>query len=88
MATANAKGALKLPKLIAMGVGDGIFSSAGLFSIGIPKDSILKYEKAIKSDKFVVVAHGSPDDVQKARDILSSTDTHDIAVHYDAESAQ
>jgi len=25
---------------------------AGLFSLGIPKDSILKYETALKTDKF------------------------------------
>ena len=32
---------------------------AGLYSIGIPKDSILKYETALKADQFVVVAHGT-----------------------------
>jgi len=31
---------------------------AGLYSIGIPKDSVVKYETAIKSDKFLVLAHG------------------------------
>jgi len=46
---------------------------AGLYSIGIPKDSILSYEAAIKSDKFLVVAHGAPDDVRKAKEILEGT---------------
>jgi hypothetical protein len=32
---------------------------AGLYSIGIPKDSIVKYETALKSDKFLVIAHGT-----------------------------
>ena len=32
---------------------------AGLYSLGIPKDSILRYETALKTDKFVLVAHGS-----------------------------
>ena len=32
---------------------------AGIYSIGIPKDSILKYETAIKGGKFVLIAHGS-----------------------------
>src|ERR1035438_5829780 len=32
---------------------------AGLVSIGIPKDSVLKYEVALKTDKFLLVVHGS-----------------------------
>ena len=44
---------------------------AGLFSLGIPKDSILKYETALKTDKFLVIAHGSAEEVTRAKDILS-----------------
>ncbi len=29
---------------------------AGLYSIGIPRDSIIKYETALKSDKFLVIS--------------------------------
>jgi hypothetical protein len=54
---------------------------AGLYSIGIPKDSILKYETALKSDKFLVIAHGSSDDVAKAKSILESTSKEDLVVH-------
>jgi hypothetical protein len=43
----------------------------GLVSLGIPKDSILKYETALKTDKFLVIAHGSADEVARAKDILS-----------------
>ena len=39
---------------------------AGLFSIGIPKDSVIKYETQIKADRFVVVCHGTTEDVEKA----------------------
>ena len=46
---------------------------AGLYSIGIPKDSILKYETALKADHFVVVAHGTVDDVSAAKRILERT---------------
>jgi hypothetical protein len=46
---------------------------AGLVSLGIPKDSILKYETALKADKFVVIAHGSSEEVAHAKDILSGT---------------
>ncbi len=39
---------------------------AGLYSIGIPKDSVIQYETAIKSDKFLVIAYGTADEVAKA----------------------
>jgi len=45
---------------------------AALVGIGIPKDSILRYEKALKADNFVVVAHGSADEIAQAKDILSA----------------
>jgi hypothetical protein len=54
---------------------------AGLYSIGIPKDSIIKYETALKSDKFLVIAHGSSGDVARAKSILESTSREDLVVH-------
>jgi hypothetical protein len=46
---------------------------AGLYSVGIPKDSILKYETALKADQFVVFAHGTVDEVATAKRILEKT---------------
>ncbi len=43
---------------------------AGLYSIGIPKNSIVKYESALKVDKYLVVAHGTAEEVARANDIL------------------
>jgi hypothetical protein len=43
---------------------------AGLFSIGIPKDSILQYQTALKAKKFVVVAHGTPEEISRAKQIM------------------
>ena len=53
---------------------------AGLYSMGIPKDSVISYESSIKSDKFLLVVHGSGDEMAKARDILKSTG-HEVSVH-------
>ena len=39
---------------------------AGLYSLGIPKDSILKYETALKADKFVLIVHGSTAETGRA----------------------
>src|SRR3984957_15152504 len=46
---------------------------AGLYSLGIPKDSILKYETALKTDKFVLMVHGSMDDATRTKEILDCT---------------
>ncbi len=54
---------------------------AGLYSIGIPKDSVLKYESALKADKFIVVAHGTAAEVAKARDIMQTIQPTELAMH-------
>jgi uncharacterized membrane protein len=54
---------------------------AGLFSLGIPKDSILRYETALKTGKFVVIAHGTADDARRARDIISRTNPEALEEH-------
>jgi hypothetical protein len=54
---------------------------AALFGIGIPKDSIMQYETALRSDKFLVIAHGTSDDVTKARRIIETTGAASVAVH-------
>ena len=55
--------------------------AAALYSIGIPKDSVVKYETAIKSDKFLVIAHGTADEVAKARSILETAGAAQIDFH-------
>ncbi len=54
----------------AVAVGGLSALGAGLYSLGIPKDSIINYESSIKSDKFLLVVHGSEDELAKAKDIL------------------
>jgi uncharacterized membrane protein len=54
---------------------------AGLYSIGIPKDSVIKYESALKADKFIVLAHGTAAEVAKARDIMQTTNPAELALH-------
>ena len=58
--------------------------TAGLVSLGIPKDSAVKYESAIKADKFVLVVHGTNEELEKARTILAGTapvsmEKHEVA---------
>src|ERR1700734_3665093 len=54
---------------------------AGLVSIGIPKDSVLKYDVALKTDKYVLVVHGTSNDVDKAKDIIAGTEHSSYTVH-------
>ena len=54
---------------------------AGLYGLGIPKSSILQFGTALKADKFLLLAHGTTDEVAKARDILQTTHPMEVAVH-------
>ena len=68
------EGAVAIGGLSALG--------AGLYSIGIPKDSVLQYETAIESDKYLVIAHGTTDEVAKAKEIIDPLNIAEIAVHH------
>ena len=54
---------------------------AALYSIGIPKESIVEYEAALKSEKFLVMAYGTADEVATAKRILETTGAVYIAAH-------
>ena len=54
---------------------------AGLYSMGIPKDSIMKYETALKADQFLLIAHGTAAEVAKAKDIIETTHPVQYAAH-------
>jgi len=54
---------------------------AALYSIGIPKDSVVKYETALQADRFLVMAHGTSEEVSRARDILHTASPLSLDVH-------
>jgi hypothetical protein len=55
--------------------------AAALVSIGIPKDSSIVYETALKSDKFLVIAHGTAEEVSKAKSILKTAGAAHVDIH-------
>jgi len=61
----------------------GGFSALGaaLYGIGIPKDSIIRYETAIKSDHYLLIVHGDQREVERAHDVLAGGDARDITIH-------
>jgi len=60
---------------------------AALYSLGIPKDSVLAYETALKADDFLVLARGSADEVARAKSILAETNPARLDVHEASKAA-
>jgi hypothetical protein len=54
---------------------------AGLYSMGIPKDSILQYETAVKSGKYVLIAHGSDVETAHAKYIINRSNPDALQEH-------
>lgn len=54
---------------------------AGLYGLGIPKDSILQYETAVKAGKFMVIAHGGTAETAHARDLIRETKPETTGEH-------
>ena len=61
---------------------------AALYSIGIPKDSVIQYEAALKADNFLVMAHGTAEEMARAKTVLGSTNASRVEVHADAKVAE
>jgi uncharacterized membrane protein len=55
--------------------------AAALYSIGIPQNSTIQYETALKSAKFLVIAHGTADEVAKAKSIIETAGAVQVDVH-------
>jgi hypothetical protein len=54
---------------------------AGIYSIGIPKESVLRYETSLKAGKFMLLAHGTPEEVTRAKTILSTSGASETSLH-------
>jgi len=55
---------------------------AGLMGLGVPRDSVLEYQTQIKAGKFLVVAHGSRAEAERARDIRTNAGLEAPAMHH------
>jgi hypothetical protein len=54
---------------------------AGLYGIGIPKDSVIEYETALKTDKFLLVVHDTAAKVARAKAIIENTLPQSVSLH-------
>jgi uncharacterized membrane protein len=56
---------------------------AGLYSIGIPQENIIKYETAVKSGKYLLIAHGTVDEIAKAKEIVDTSSPTESFIHHE-----
>jgi hypothetical protein len=61
---------------------------AALYSIGIPKNSVIAYEAAVKADDFLVMAHGSAEEMARAKAILGATKASRVDAHAAVEASE
>jgi hypothetical protein len=54
---------------------------AALYSIGIPKDSVLQYESDLTADDYLVMAHGTAEEMARAKAILGTVNPTRLDVH-------
>jgi len=59
----------------AVVVGGGSALGAALAQIGVHKDHVIKYETALKADNYVLMVHGSPEELAQARAVLAESVT-------------
>jgi uncharacterized membrane protein len=64
----------------AIGGSSGVLAAA-LSGLGIPKDSIIRYEASLKANKFLLIASGTAADTQLARSTLGKLGAGQVEVH-------
>lgn len=56
--------------------------SAALASVGVPHDRARHYESEVLADRFLLIVHGSPEDVAGARRLLEAREAaHELPIH-------
>jgi hypothetical protein len=83
-----------LATILVSGIENAIFVGgvsalgAALYSIGVPKDSVIQYETAVKTDSFLVMAHGPAAEIARAKTILSTVRPVSVDVHANAKTLE
>jgi hypothetical protein len=53
---------------------------AALTTVGVPKNQTIKYETALKADKYVLIVHGGAEETASARSILTGSKALETAL--------
>jgi hypothetical protein len=79
MVLSGVEGAVVVGGLSALG--------AALFSIGIPKDTVLQYENALKADEFLILVQGTAEETKRAQEILKASGSKQVDMHCRSEKS-
>jgi hypothetical protein len=55
--------------------------AGALVSIGVQKDAVVDYETIVKQDGFLIMAHGSAEDMMRGKAILGTANASRIDIH-------
>jgi hypothetical protein len=64
----------------AVVVGGASALGAALISLGLPKNEVIKYERYVKSDRYLIIAHGTAEEVARAADLMQQERAAETAV--------
>ena len=78
MVVAAVEGAILVGGVSALG--------AALYSNGIPKNSVIEYEESVKTNGYLVVDHGSADEMARSKVILDANNPARVDVHKNIEA--
>ncbi|MGB9666911.1 MAG: general stress protein [Candidatus Cryosericum sp.] len=76
-----------LASMLFVGAEGATFGAAGggilgaLAGLGVSHRHIIKYEDSLIAGKYLVIAHGSDDDVARAKGLLQETNPEDLQEH-------
>ncbi|HQT80008.1 MAG TPA: DUF1269 domain-containing protein [Rhodopila sp.] len=60
---------------------------AAIYGMGIPKDSVIQYETAVKADNFLVLARGPTQEIARAKTLLSTLSPARLDLHTGVKEA-
>ncbi len=63
----------------ALVVGGVSALGAALSQVGLPKNAVIKYETALKADKYLLMVHGSAADADTVRSVLAHANVETLA---------
>jgi hypothetical protein len=62
--------------------------AAGLEGIGLPRDSVVKYQLEVKAGRFLVLVHGPAGVIERARHLLGTTNATQVTAHVNRSGAR
>jgi hypothetical protein len=82
-------GALALGAIESAAIVGGLSAlGAALYGLGVPKDTVVQYELSVKADSFLVMAHGTIEEMARAKTVLAAMRPSRMDGHRAADAVQ